>query len=91
MWPEGVEKRHRSGLRPVRWVLLRIVGSGTAALDRGSVDGNARAVIICCNDCGDELQPSEEHDLVVTYAEMFVFPAAHEDHAPFAVQVRMSA
>jgi hypothetical protein len=47
-------------------------------------------IIICCDDCGDELQLSEDHGLVVTYAEMFVFRAAHEDHAPFAVQVRMS-
>jgi hypothetical protein len=47
-------------------------------------------IIIVCDVCGDELQLSEDHHLVVTYAEMFVFTAAHEDHAPFAVQVRMS-
>jgi hypothetical protein len=47
-------------------------------------------IIIACDVCGDELQLSEDHHLVVTYAEMFVFTAAHEDHAPFAVQVRAS-
>jgi hypothetical protein len=47
-------------------------------------------IIIVCDVCGDELQLSEDHHLVVTYAEMFVFTAAHEDHAPFAVHVRAS-
>jgi hypothetical protein len=47
-------------------------------------------IIIVCNVCGDELQLSEDHHLVVTYAEMLVFAAAHEDHAPFAIHVRAS-
>jgi hypothetical protein len=47
-------------------------------------------IVIVCDVCGDEQQLSEDHHLVVTYAEMFVFTAAHEDHAPFAVQVRTS-
>jgi hypothetical protein len=46
-------------------------------------------IIVTCDDCGDELQLSEDCDLVVTRAELIVFTAAHETHTAFAIQVRM--
>jgi hypothetical protein len=68
----------------------RLGGSRLVALDRGSARFMAGHIVIECDVCGDELQLSEDHHLVVTYAEMFVFTAAHEDHAPFAVHIRAS-
>jgi hypothetical protein len=60
------------------------------ALGRGSAMPMPGHIIIVCDVCGDELELSEDHHLVVTYAEMFVFQAAHEDHAPFDVHIRAS-
>jgi hypothetical protein len=45
-------------------------------------------IVISCDDCGDELLLSEECDLVVTYAEMTVFTAAHDGHGAVAIRVR---
>jgi hypothetical protein len=47
-------------------------------------------IIIGCDDCGDELQLSEDHDLIVTYAEVIVFKAVHDTHGAVAIQVRTS-
>jgi hypothetical protein len=47
-------------------------------------------IVVMCDDCGDELQLSENCDLAVTHAELIVFTAAHDTHTAFAIQVRMA-
>jgi hypothetical protein len=45
-------------------------------------------ILIRCDDCGDEFELSDDCELVVTYAEMFAFTAAHEGHGAFAIKMR---
>jgi uncharacterized protein (UPF0212 family) len=45
-------------------------------------------IVVSCDECGDELELSEDCALVVTYAEMAVFTAAHDGHASVAIEVR---